>query len=522
MLKYLPLLCLLLPGARALSQVPCTLEKEQEIKVMSYNMRLDVASDKENAWPKRKEFLASQILYHAPDVLGTQEGLPQQVAWLKEHLTPYTMVGEGREGGDQGEYSALFYNRHRFKAEKSGTFWLSTTPGEVSKGWDAALPRICTWAKLSERDGGQAFFVFNTHFDHVGEQARAESATLILSMMDSLNKEGLPNVFMGDLNLTPETRPIKLFNEQLLDAFGAASTRLGPAGTFNGFSHSDPATRRIDYIMVSPGVEVAKFATLTDAIEGRYASDHFPVVATLHPRPRPAIIAHRGASGYALENSLPAFQKAVDLGSDMTELDVFKLRDGNIVVFHDGGLKRLTDSEAKIEDLDLDELNKVVLGGMYKIPRLEDVLMLVDKRMRINVELKGPDTAEGTYRIIQDFIKHHGWKIEDFHISSFRHDELKRMRELNEEIDIAILPHGAPLQALDVAREVNAVAINAYVGSLDSAVVKQIHDAGFRVNAWTVNSRADIRRMLSIGIDGYITNYPDRVREESEWFYRKE
>jgi glycerophosphoryl diester phosphodiesterase len=126
--------------------------------------------------------------------------------------------------------------------------------------------------------------------------------------------------------------------------------------------------------------------------------------------------------------------------------------------------------------------------------------------------LKGPGTAVPTYAIINEFIRDHGWKLEDFHISSFRHDELKAMRALDQDIEIGILPHGSPLKALKIGEEVGAYSINAYFGSLNPASVKEIHQAGFKIFAWTVNQPTDIRSLLDLGIEGFITNYPDRVR----------
>ena len=511
--RWLPLFaCLALsPINGALAQVPCS-EDGQAVKVMTYNVRLDVESDGANAWTNRKEFLATQVEFHGPDVIGTQEGTPSQIDWLDERLTGYAYVGEGREGGHKGEYSALFYNRHRLRVVESGTFWLSETPDEVSTGWDAALPRIVTWARFAERYGARDFMAFNTHFDHRGATARVESADLILTMIDSLNKGELPYVLTGDLNLEPSSEPIQKLSAKLTDAFVAAPVRLGPAGTFTGFNHDQPATRRIDYIMVGPDVEVANFATLTDAVDGRYPSDHFPLVATLHLRPRPLIIAHRGASGYGLENSLDAFRKAVELKADMIELDVFTLKDGAVVCFHDGGLKRLTGVEGKIIDYTLEELNHLTLTDGSRIPLLSDALNVMDKQLRLNVELKGPGTAEPTYRIIEEYIEEHGWKMSDFHISSFRHDELRIMRDLDDDIEIGILPHGAPTAAIEVGKEVGAHSINAYQGSLNPESVKELHEAGFKIYAWTVNGYSDIVRLLDLGIDGFITNYPDRVQ----------
>lgn len=484
----------------------------QPLSVMTYNLRLDVASDSANAWPHRRDFLAGQVAFHAPDILGTQEGLPTQIEWLDRHLLHYDRIGEGREGGHRGEYSAIFYNRHRFTVRESGTFWLSETPDTVSTGWDAALPRIVTWGRFAERSGDREFYAFNTHFDHRGEEARLRSAELILRMIDSLNAGGLPFVLTGDFNLEPESPPLRLLAERLTDAYAKAPVRLGPAGTFTGFAYDEPAVRRIDYVFTGPGVEVRRAATLTDAIDGRFPSDHFPVLAGLRLRPVPTVIAHRGASGYALENSLAAFREAVELGADMIELDVFTLADGAVVCFHDDQLRRLTGVEGKITDYTLDRLNDLSLTDGSRIPLLSTALAVMDKQLRVNIELKGPGTAEPTYRVIEQAIRDHGWKIEDFHVSSFRHDELRAMRALDAGIEIGILPHGSPVAALDVGREVGASSINANQGSLNAETVGQIHAAGFRIYAWTVNAPDDIRRLLDLNIDGFITNYPDRVQ----------
>ena len=488
----------------------------QPLRVMSYNIRLDVASDSLNAWPHRREFLANQIQFHAPDILGIQEGTPGQVDWLDVHLTRYARIGEGREGGHRGEYSAIYYDRHRLRVVDSGTCWLSETPKSVSVGWDAALPRIMTWGRFTDRNTERDFYAFNTHFDHVGEEARRRSAELILTMIDSLNPEGLPFVLTGDFNLTPNTAPLQRLAAALTDAYVAAPVRLGPAGTFTGFDYATPATRRIDYIFTAPGVEVLNFGTLTDAVDGRYPSDHFPLLTMLHLRPRPKIVAHRGASGYAVENSLAAFRKAVEMAADMVELDVFVLQDGAVVCFHDDELERLTGVKGRITDYNLSELNQLSLSDGSRIPLLTQALGVLDKQLRVNIELKGPGTAEPTYHVLQEAIREQGWKLTDFHVSSFRHDELRRMRELDTDIELGILPTSSLSETLAVGKELNAYSINANRASLDEEAVAAIRDAGFRVYVWTVNAPGDIRRVLDLGVDGLITNYPDRVQRLME------
>ena len=159
---------------------------------MTYNIRFDNPDDGDNRWDKRKEFLADQIRSQEPDVLGIQEGLLHQVAFLAESLPDYEYVGVGR---DDGKKKGEFYNSRKLRLTDSGTFWLSETPSKVSVGWDAALPRICTWARFLPAAGGKSLVVFNTHFDHKGAKARYESARLILRKIAEITGGDEPFVF---------------------------------------------------------------------------------------------------------------------------------------------------------------------------------------------------------------------------------------------------------------------------------------------------------------------------------------
>lgn len=279
----------LLVAAACLSLLPaCTprqavtgAQEEPTLKVMSYNVRRHVESDGENAWPNRRDFLASQIDFYAPDVLGVQEDFPEHVAWLGERLSTYGRVGQGREGPNLGEHCSIFYNRRRLEMNKTGTFWLSETPNEVSTGWDARYPRVVTWARFTDRRSGKGFLALNTHLDHQGRRARANSLDLVLTMLPEINPTNLPYVFMGDFNLRPESEPMQQLSGKLTDAFVVAPSRLGPEVTFAGFSGDNEGRRRVDYLMLSAGFEVINYATLTDRIDGRHASDHFPILTTL-------------------------------------------------------------------------------------------------------------------------------------------------------------------------------------------------------------------------------------------------
>ena len=222
----------------------------QSYKIMTYNIRYDNPNDGENQWSKRKAFLSNQIAYNDPDVFGIQEGLHHQVTYLDSALVDYKYLGVGRDDGKtKGEYSAIFYNTKKLKVIKKSTIWLSETPNKISVGWDASMERICTYALFEDVNTNRRFWVFNTHFDHIGKEARIQSAKLIIETLESLNKKNYPVAVMGDLNLKPESKPIQYLSSVLNDSKTVClSTPFGPTGTFNGFKFDKPVTDRIDYI----------------------------------------------------------------------------------------------------------------------------------------------------------------------------------------------------------------------------------------------------------------------------------
>ncbi|AWX44938.1 hypothetical protein HME9304_01944 [Flagellimonas maritima] len=256
----------------------------QQLDVLTYNIKYDNPKDSVNGWDQRKDFLISQLNFYAPDVFGTQEGLIHQLEDIKNGLEDYSFVGVGRdEGNGEGEFCAIFYNQNKIELVEESTFWLSTTPQKPSKGWDAAIKRICTYGKFKSKENGKEFFVFNTHFDHVGTRAREESAKLILKQLKEFNTKQLPTILMGDFNLETTSVGIQLLLEELQDTHIAAGKNAhGPKGTFNGFDFAKPVTRRIDFIFTDTNsFEVLKSAILSDSKDCKYPSDHLPVYARL-------------------------------------------------------------------------------------------------------------------------------------------------------------------------------------------------------------------------------------------------
>jgi len=250
------------------------------INVASYNLRYNNSGDGPNAWPARKDTVKALIRYHGFDIIGTQEGLADQIADLGL-MDEFDHVGVGRDDGkDAGEHSAIFFRKRRFTLLGKGDFWLSETPDHPSFGWDArCCHRIASWARLRDRATARVFYVFSVHFDHEGEQARRNSADLMLRKIADIT-HGEPVICVGDFNSTPDTVQIQAMSKTLRDARSASQAPpYGPAGTYNGFHPDKPALDRIDYIFVDRRFEVLKYAALTDSVDARYPSDHFPITA---------------------------------------------------------------------------------------------------------------------------------------------------------------------------------------------------------------------------------------------------
>lgn len=255
--------------------------KNVPFNLLTYNLRLNTAVDGENAWPNRKDNVKALIRFHDIDILCVQEALAVQYDDLKKN-TDFKVEGGGRDDGKRkGEFSAIFYNENRFTKKDGGTFWLSETPNVPSKGWDAALNRVCSWVKLFDKVNKNEFVVFNTHYDHKGVQARIESAKLIKQKIQEM-APNIPVIFTGDLNVTPETEAISTIKSFLTDAKDITEEPpYGPDGTFNSFNFNSDLKDRIDYVFVNNQVKVQKYAVLTDSKNKRYFSDHLPVFARL-------------------------------------------------------------------------------------------------------------------------------------------------------------------------------------------------------------------------------------------------
>lgn len=252
----------------------------QTLTALTFNIRYDNPNDGDNRWEFRKQSVINLLEHYTPGIFGIQEGLQQQVMFLKSNLPDYNFIGVGREDGKQkGEYSAIFYDTTQYVMIESSTFWLSATPDKVSVGWDAALERICTCGLFQHIESGKYVWVFNTHFDHIGEKARKMSAELILKKINELNTKKYPLLLMGDFNTTAGTEPINTITAQLLESSRVTQKPLyGPKGTFNKFDPTFIATDCIDYIFVSK-FSVLSCTHIADKRNNNLCiSDHYPVM----------------------------------------------------------------------------------------------------------------------------------------------------------------------------------------------------------------------------------------------------
>ncbi|WP_372920124.1 glycerophosphodiester phosphodiesterase [Salegentibacter sp.] len=222
-------------------------------------------------------------------------------------------------------------------------------------------------------------------------------------------------------------------------------------------------------------------------------------------------IGHRGAKGHIAENTLESIQKALELEVDAIEIDVHRCNSGEIVVIHDFTLDRTTNGSGEVAKRAWEELKSLKVEENFRIPLLTEVLDLIEGKCSINIELKGLNTSTGTSEIIQDYIEKGSWKYQDFIVSSFQKNELFQMRQLDEKVPLGILSKASVSEAIELGKLLNAQAIHPSLGIITRDSVQNSHQAGFKVNVWTVNEPDDISRMNDFGVDGIISDFPDRL-----------
>lgn len=262
-----------------------TFTRAQQLNIGTYNLRYSNAGDSTagNGWGKRYPQIANLIRFQDLDIFGTQEGKINQLNDLTGMLPGYKWFGAGRDDGKHaGEHSAIFYKADKFSIVRSGNFWLSTITDRPNTGWDAALPRICTWIQFKEKKTGFTFYFYNLHMDHIGVVARSESAKLILKKIREMGPN-VPAILTGDLNVDQTSPSYAVINNSgvLKDSYELSPVKLAPSSTFNDFDANTGGDKRIDHIFVTKDFKVQRYGILTNTYSGHTPSDHYPVVAIM-------------------------------------------------------------------------------------------------------------------------------------------------------------------------------------------------------------------------------------------------
>jgi endonuclease/exonuclease/phosphatase family metal-dependent hydrolase len=253
----------------------------EQHKAISYNIRYDGHSDLAPDWKERKIPIVAQINKQAPSIIGFQEVLLNQLNDLQQELSTYRHVGVGRDDGKEaGEFAPIFYDTTRYLLLQSGTFWLSPTPSLPSKGWDAALNRICTFALLESKYDHKKLWVFNTHFDHIGIEARLHSAELLIEKFAEFTQEvNAPLLLLGDFNAEPDSYVYQLLSRHFKDLSCSIRHReLCSGPTYNAFTLAVDDDKIIDYFLGSPELISMQYQVVQTPFDRSFPSDHFPIV----------------------------------------------------------------------------------------------------------------------------------------------------------------------------------------------------------------------------------------------------
>lgn len=256
----------------------------QTIDVMSFNIRLASVDDGENHWNIRKDKVKDLISYYEADFVGLQEAQKPQIDYLLDNNSAYGFLGRPRTDEGNAEFSCIFYLKNKYKVLEQNTFWLSENPEKSGKSWDAAYPRIVTYALFENIKTKKKVWVLNTHFDHVGVIARQKSAEIILEKIKTLQKKrNVPVVLTGDFNSVESDSWMKPLFENLQEARSNSVTKpYAEKGTWNGFKFNEKPSEQIDFIFSSKNnTKVLKYRTITDFYDYKYPSDHFPIVAKI-------------------------------------------------------------------------------------------------------------------------------------------------------------------------------------------------------------------------------------------------
>ena len=549
-------------------------QKVEPLPVMSFNVRYGTAKDGDFVWENRKDAACAMILDKHPAVFGVQEALDFQLTYFEEHCPGYKYVGVGREDGlHEGEHMAVFYDSNRIELLQWGTYWLSETPFQPSMGWDAACRRTATWTLLKDKATDRQFYFVNTHLDHVGKEARRRGLLLLVERIGAMNPDGYPMILTGDMNVYPDDPCLNELRTLMQDSRQTAKVTDNDQTWHDwGKVTGNPP---IDYVFYAGFKGCDKFEVVRDPYEGiAYVSDHYPVMATLRydksaapkkpqampeePRYVVGVEAHRGGMGLYPEETLAAMLNAVKLGVNTLEMDLCVSRDKKVMLSHDryfhprystrpdGTSVESGDPKAFLYEMPYSDIVKWDVGLKYNpawpekicIPAVKpiaaDVIAAVEAYtkenghypMHYDIEIKSdPSGEEGEEGV--NWPEYHEFtdlcmqvldaaglgdrlmiQCFDERVLNYIHDKYPghTLAYLVEDYETDFDQY---MSLLDFTPEW----LSAPHENVDADLVAKARARGMKVNTWTVDDRDEMRRLIGVGVDAIITNYPDRLLE---------